>query len=82
MFTRILGAGLAVAVIGLSGGCSCYKHHCKPSCPPPAVPAAPCCPPGGAPGAPPPAGAVPAVPPAPVPAQSFSVAPPLLNSTR
>lgn len=84
MFMRMFGAGLAVAAIGLASGCSCCKHHCRSGCPPVAAgaPVAPCCPPAGVPGAPVPAAAVPGVPPPPAPSQSFSVAPPLLNSTR
>jgi hypothetical protein len=68
MALRPLGAGLALAAITLATGCACWKHSCKPCCPPPcAAPpccapaaAAPCCPPGPV-----------AAPPAPV--QSFSV---------
>ncbi len=86
MFMRIFGAGLAVTAIGLASGCSCGKHHCRPACPPVAAgaPASPCCPPPAVPGAPVPAAPIPgaAVPGAPPPAQSFSVAPPLLNGTR
>jgi hypothetical protein len=59
MSYRGLCAGLAITVLALPTGCSCWKHDkCAPGCPPPpgaaiAAPGGPVAPPPGAVVAPP-----------------------------